>query len=346
MNSENKAINNILIVKPGAIGDLLHLTPVIRALKERFPQARISMLLGSRVTASLFENNPLVHETIIFDKKGAHRSFSALLGLRRQLLARRFDLVLNYQRSNLKVWFLITAALPCRVFVYHKARRRMVHAIVNHLETLKPLGIIPENESTALDFYPSVADEQYAAAVFRKNFSSDRVVAFNPGTNHLCKCWPLENFSLLGDRLADELGVQIVILGSRAEKDLADQIIAGMQNAPLDLTGCSLGELAAILKKSALLVTGDTGPMHIASAVGTRIVALYGPISPERSGPLGDEHRILMHSELHCCPCNTFSCNNKNFRECMKLISVEEVFLAIKEIFEEGRVRRLGALIH
>lgn len=230
------------------------------------------------------------------------------------------------------------------MLVYHKARRRTVHAIVNHLEALIPLGIIPENESPALDFYPDPADELFAADIFRKNFAGERVVAFNPGTNHLCKCWPVENFSLLGDRLADELGTRVVILGSRTEKGLADQIIAGMRNVPLDLTGCSLGELAAILEKSALLVTGDTGPMHIASAVGARIIALYGPISPERSGPLGDGHRILMHGELHCCPCNSFTCKNENFRECMKLISVEEVFSAIKEIFEEDRGRSYKAL--
>ena len=136
----------------------------------------------------------------------------------------------------------------------------------------------------------------------------------------------------------------MVILGSRAEKELADQIITGMRNVPLDLTGCSLGELAAVLERSTLLVTGDTGPMHVASAVGTRIVALYGPINPERSGPLGDGHRILMHSELHWCPCNSFSCKNKTFRECMKLISVEEVFSAIKEIFGEDRVRSFEAI--
>jgi heptosyltransferase-2 len=335
--------SNILIIKPGAIGDLLHMTPVFRALKKKLPDVRISVLVGNAVSAELFRHNPLVDKVIIFDRKGVHRSWSALLGLWHSIREDRFDLVLNFQRSNLKAWFLVTAAMPCRVLVYHKERRRTVHAIVNHLEVLKPLGILPENERLALDFYPAAADEQFAADIFNKNFAGETVVAFNPGTNHLCKCWPVEYFSLLGDRLADELGARVLILGSRAEKELADQIIAGMRNVPLDLTGCSLGELAAILEKSALLVTGDTGPMHIASAVGTRVVALYGPISPERSGPLGEGHRILMHSELHCCPCNSFSCKNKNFRECMKLISVEEVFSAIKEMFEEDRGRRFEA---
>jgi heptosyltransferase-2 len=327
------SFKNILIIKPGAIGDLLHLTPVIRVLRRIYPGARVTVLVSSKVAASLFTENPLVAETIIYDRKGEHRSWSAFLELGRRIREGRFDLVLNFQRSNLKSWLLVAAAAPSRVLVYHKARRRTIHAIVNHLETLRPLGIEPAGEEPRLDFYPSAADRRFASDFFsRHGLDGVTVVAFNPGTSHLCKCWPVDRFAFLGDRLADELGARIVILGSRDEKELADGIAAGMRHPPLDLAGCTLGELGAVLERVPLLVTGDTGPMHIAAAVGTPVVALYGPISPERSGPLGGGHRIVMHGELACCPCNSFRCRNKVFRECMEMITVDEVFSAIREI--------------
>ena len=203
----------------------------------------------------------------------------------------------------------------------------------NALTQHSTLGIIPDRASLKLDFFPAAADEEIAADIFEK-YSKRFLIAFNPGTNHLCKCWPIDRFAVLGDRLAEQYDAQVVILGSRDEKKLAEEIAAGMRHVPLDLTGCSLGELGAILKRVTLLVTGDTGPMHIASAVETPVVALYGPISPDRSGPLGTGHRVLMHGELHCCPCNSFKCRNNVFRECMEMITVDEVFAAIGEMLE------------
>jgi heptosyltransferase II len=331
--SDHQNIKNILIIKPGAIGDVLHLTPVIRALKGKYPHARITFMLGSRVTASLLENNPFVHETILFDKRGEHRSFSALITLWRRIRQGNFDLVVNFQRSNLKAWFLITAAFPCRVLVYHKAKNRVVHAVVNHLETLAPLGIDPAVVDQRLDFFPSPADEEFVDTFIRTaSLEGKRIVAFNPGTNHLCKCWPVERFAVLGDLLVERFGVAVVILGSHAESHLAETIIGGMRHHAHDLTGCSLGQSGALFKRTELLVTGDTGPMHIASAVGTRVLALFGPISPQRSGPFGPGHRVILHNELDCCPCNSFTCKNIVFRRCMEEITVEEVFSAASEM--------------
>ena len=146
---------NILIIKPGAVGDLLQMTPVIRALKAYSPEAKLSMVVGSEITAALFKNDPRISETVIFEQDGRHRSLSSRIALWRRLHSKGYDLVLNYQRSNLKTWFLASAALPCRVLVYHKAKSRVVHAVVNYLETLMPLGIIP----TDLDLELFLDDE-------------------------------------------------------------------------------------------------------------------------------------------------------------------------------------------
>lgn len=331
---------SILIIKPGAIGDVLHMTPVVRALKDRYPESRISFIVSSPVTASLFSGNPLVDEVIVFDKKGAHKSLSGFLSLWRQLRSRRFDLVLNYQRSNIKGWLLASAAFPSTVVVYHKTRGTVVHAIADHLSPLMKIGIDAQRASHRLDFFPSGKDSEFADDFLAaEGLAGKPLIAFNPGTSHACKCWPIERFAELGDRLVDELGVEILILGSRDEKKLADEIRNRMTRSSHDLTGCSLGELGAVLQRVQLLVTGDTGPMHIAAAVGTRVVALYGPISPVRSGPVGEGHRILIHEELECCPCNSFDCKNPAFRECMEMISVQEAFDACAEMSQNSSVQ-------
>ncbi|WP_224984990.1 glycosyltransferase family 9 protein [Geomonas agri] len=328
---------NILIIKPGAIGDLLHMTPVIRALKGIYPHASITIMVSARVTAQLFADNPLVDEVVIFDKKGEQRTWGGVFKLWKRLRPKRFDLVLNYQRSNLKAWALVAAAIPCRVLVYHKTRTRTIHAILDHLRPLKALGIDPETADRTLDFFPSEADHAFAARFIADNvLAGKRIVAFNPGTSSANKCWPIERFAELGDRLVAQHGAAVVVVGSRDEAPLADAIRAGMQREMYDLCGCSLGELAALLGHCELMVTGDTGPMHIAAAVGTPVLALYGPISPVRSAPLGEKHRIVMHDELECCPCNSFKCKIQSFRLCMEMITVDEVARTAAEMLSDN----------
>lgn len=330
---EAPTYRRILIFKPGAIGDLLHLTPVIRALAERWPGAEISLILNSPLTASLFAANPLVTRVIRFDQRGRHRSPAALFGLWRELRRERYDLVLNFQRSNLKGWLLLSAAVPARFLVYHKARGRTIHAVVNHLETLAPLGIAPTDVSHRLDFPVGADAVAYADAFFARHGLEGRpVVAFNPGTSNPVKCWPAASFAELGDRLM-AAGVAVVVVGSPAEMSLCDEVAAGMARLPVVEAGATLPQLAALLARCAALVTGDTGPMHIAAAVGTRVVGLFGSMDPARSGPVGEGHIRIRNLSLPCVPCNsTKSCTNARFRECMDSIRAAEVADAVLSI--------------
>lgn len=325
---------NILIIKPGAIGDLLQLTPVIRALKEKLPAARISLVVGNSASVDLFRHNPLVHEVIVFDRKGEHRSLTALAKLWWQLRSSRYDLVLNFQRSNLKGWLLATAAFPCWLLVYHKAKGRIVHAVVNHLETLAPIGINPLTADQRLMFVPGQEAERFAEEMFEASgFRGKTVVALNPGASFRIKCWLPERLAALGERLGNELGAGVVIVGGGGERDLAEVICSGMSRPPLDVVGrTNLLQLGAILQKCTLLVSGDTGPMHMATAVGTPVLALFGAIDPDRTGPVGEGHTIIRHREITCVPCNAKSCGNPRHLECMEEISVDEVFRTVVEM--------------
>jgi ADP-heptose:LPS heptosyltransferase len=315
----------ILLIKPGAIGDLLQLTPVIRALHASYPEARISLLVGSQVTAQLFSHHPLIHETIVFDRRGEHRSVAALLRFRQQLRRAAYDLVLNFQRSNLRIWLLVTGLLPCRVLLYRKARSRVVHAVMNHLETLQPLGLtLPDPH---LELFLGDDERQYAEQLFREEgLTGNRVVALNPGASHRVNCWGGERFARLADLLADLPGVRVIIIGGREDLTLAAEISAAAKSAPLVLTGkTTLLQLGAVLERCRVVVSGDTGPMHLATAVGTKVVALFGAADPERTGPVGSGHRVIRGSGVACVPCRKRSCAHVQYLACMAAILPEEV---------------------
>jgi lipopolysaccharide heptosyltransferase II len=330
--------SNILIIKPGAIGDLLQITPVIRALHGKYPGARISIMVGSAATASLFRHNPLVHEAIVFDKRGEQRSIKALAGLWRRLRRERYDLVLNFQRSNLKGWFLASAAFPCRLLVYHKARRHGVHAVANHLETLAPLGIDLAAADHRLEIYPGTEAKRFACELFaRENLNGATVIALNPGASHPVNRWGTKQFALLADSLSERLQARVIIVGGREDAGLAEDIAAICASRPLLLTGrTDLLQLAAVLGRCALLVTGDTGPMHIATAVGTRVLALFGAADPARTGPVGSGHRVIQAASVACVPCRSRRCANSRYLECMERITAEEAHAVVIGMLREG----------
>ena len=325
----------ILIIKPGAIGDLLQMTPVFRALKEKFPVCRITLMTGSSMTASMFQHFRSVDDLLVFERKGKHRTFAALLGLWREIRSRKFDLVLNFQRSNLKAWLLVTAAFPCRLLVYLKDKRRGVHAVVNHLATMAPLGI--DASDTALEFQAGPEAEQYADNLFTAERLTDKnVIALNPGASHPVNRWSPERFALLADLLAKRTDCPVIIIGGSGDESLARELVQHSTTRPLNLTGkTDLLQLGAVLKRCTLLVTGDTGPMHMATAVNTRVVALFGAADPSRTGPLGSGHRVIRAEEIDCVPCRSRRCRSSNYLECMERITPEQVFREIKEMLSE-----------
>jgi heptosyltransferase-2 len=301
------------------------MTPVLRALRRYSPEAEITMIVGSATTASLFANDHRVSDTIVFDRRGEQRSLSTRLRLWRKLRARRYDLVLNFQRSNLNAWFLTSAALPCRVLVYHKAKNRTVHAVVNYLETLDPLDI--PGTDTALELNLDEASRSYARGLFSsEGIDEAPVVALNPGATHAVNRWPTAHFAELADRISEQHAVRVIIVGGPDDVLLADEIVALSRSKPLSLAGMtSLLQLGAVLEKCSVLVSGDTGPLHMATAVGTKTIALFGAADPARTGPVGSGHTVIQATGVACVPCRSRRCSNHRYLECMEGITVREV---------------------
>lgn len=323
---------NILLIKPGAIGDLIQLTPVIRALAKKYAGARITMLVGNSATAELFRHSPHIAETMIYDKRGEHRRFTSLLKLRGELKQKKFDLVLHYQRSNVKAWLLASAAFPCRVLVYHKARLRTIHVVDNYLETAAPLGI--SNARRELEVYAGPDDEKYADRLFvKQGLEGKSVVALNPGASHPIKKWGVDQFARLADILTANPRTKIILIGGPQDVADSEKIAEMVPGKVLNMTGkLSLLQLGAVLRKCSLLVSSDTGPLHLATAVGTRILGLYGATDPARTGPVGVGHRVLQAQGLGCIPCKRLRCSNKEHLACMRRLTPEIVAGAIKEM--------------
>lgn len=331
---------NILIIKPGAIGDLLLMTPVIRALKSKYPSATVSLMVGSVATAQLFRFNPSVRETIIFDKKGTHRSIHATAGLWRSLRQKKFDLIVNFQRSNFRAWFLASASFPCRVLVYHKSRSRNVHAVVNYLETLRPLGI-PDSRLD-LELIPGPDERAFAEKLLHGHGEQEKngpLIALNPGASHAVNRWPSDHFAKLADLLSEELQAKVIVTGGNEDLRIAEEICANAQSKPLQLAGkLTLLQLAAVLERCNFVITGDTGPMHIATAVGTRVLALFGAADPVRTGPVGKGHMVLQASDVACLPCRSRACSSKAYLECMRKISPTTVCAAAGSMIGDNNV--------
>lgn len=334
MHILNSSPKKILIIKPGAIGDLLQISPTVRALRKRFPDALIDIMVSSPGTASLFEHNPHIRKVTFFDRKGEHRNWSRFMTLLRDVRGEGYDLVVNFQRSTLKVWLLVLAAMPCKVLVYHKSRSAGVHAVLNHIETVTPLGIDPEKEILDLEMFLYPGDKDAADRLLHNEGLDGRtLVALNLGASHQVNRWPVENFASLAERLHKDLGAAVLLVGGREDRVLADAVLAQLATPVVDLVGrTSLPELGAVLRRCKFAVSGDTGPMHMATAVGTSVIALFGAADPQRTGPVGKGHLVIQANDLACVPCRSRSCLHTPYLECMSKISVDDVMLAAARI--------------
>jgi predicted lipopolysaccharide heptosyltransferase III len=330
-------MKNILIIKLRYIGDVLLATPVIRALRERFPHARLTMAVN-RGTEEVVKLNPDLDEMVVIERGG-------LLGqirLLRDLRHRRFDSVIDLtdgDRSAILSW--ITGA-PLRIGFNEEQRWRgtlyttlvapppgAVHRLERDFAALRPLGIEPKDGPLILK--TSEEDERHAdrllkeVGVMREDGQIPKpLVLFHPGARYWFKAWPAERFAELSDRLTSAYDCHIILGGAAQEKEVVNAICKHATSAPIALAGrATLLQFAAILKRCALFIGNDNGAMHMAAAVGTPLVGLFGPSNPSEWGPRGERISIL-YKNLDCRRCFHPTC----FRgedNCMRQITVDEV---------------------
>ncbi len=330
---------SILVLAREHIGDLVCTTPALRSIRQRYPNAHIAIEVGERA-ACVLENCPYIDELILRpNRQGATGKVAAVLAIRR----RRFDLGLILDDSADMPLHLYLGGVRYRVGLTRKPRfARLLslqvpydftaHEMVdNFLSVARAVGGDDRDRRPAL--FPSLDDVEAADAILCDAGidPSRRIVALNPGASAPSNRWPTSDFAALGDMLNSLPGVSVAILGGPGDKELGAAIADGMNSTPIRLTGkLTLLQLAAAMRCFRVVVTGDTGPMHVAAAMRTPIVALFGPAVPAESGPLYVPGNIVIRKVQDCPGCTKYACRDNG--SCMKRITPCEVADAVERI--------------
>lgn len=327
----------ILILKPSSLGDVVQALPVLRLLKAHEPRAQIHWWIASGI-ASLLEDDPDLSGLIVFHRQRWQSPWHwrellrSVLAMRRQ----RFDLVIDLQglaRSGLVAW-LANAGESIGLDDPREGARGFYdiavgrppgkeHAVDWYLRVLEVMGVPVHWNFDWLPRRPAVADK------VRSKWPAQgrRWLVLCPGARWLNKRWPVEHFRalvrLLAERHADH---HFAVIGSAEDIPLGHQIAAVKPGRCLDLTGqTALPEMVEWVRLSEGMVTNDSGPMHVAAALGRPVVALFGPTTPAQTGPYGQREGVLQHRALACVPCMSKVCRHTAERECLWAIRPEQV---------------------
>ncbi|ALA59918.1 glycosyltransferase family 9 protein [Nitrospira moscoviensis] len=331
------AVQRILLIKPSSLGDIVHTMPVVAAVKQRWPAAHLTWLVKRR-WAELVERIEGVDRVWPFDATlgGALRVLPALR-------SERWDLVLDLQglfRSAVigrlsgggvrvgfangregSPWFYTT-----RVPVPTSE----MHAVDRYLLAAEAVGAAPLGEPR-FRFKIDEQDQRVVRELLRSRGVQDQSwIAMHVSARWETKRWPLESFAAVADQLTKEGLGPLVVMGGEGERSEVERLKRLVTSSVIDVAGAvPLGYLPAFLSKAAAMITNDSGPMHIAAAVGTPVVALFGPTSVRRTGPYGDQHTVLTH-EISCRPCFSRICRNGEPLACLTQITPARVVDAVK----------------
>jgi lipopolysaccharide heptosyltransferase II len=327
----------ILILKPSSLGDVVQALPVLRLLKRHLPASEIFWWIDSGL-APLLEEDPDLTGIVRFERRrwAAPRHWPEMLYSVRWMREQHFDWVIDLQclaRSGAFAWlangkFLIgldEVREGARGF-YDVAVRRAsfhTHAVDWYLAVLPRLGVPVHNHFTWLPERPAVAES------VKSSWRTDggRWIAIQPGARWPNKRWPAEYFAGLVQQLALKFpDVRFAILGDRNDKPSGSVIAQAEPKRCINLCGqTSLREMVEWIRLCELVITNDTGPMHVAAALGKPLVALFGPTEPRRTGPY-NQLRNVLRIDLPCSPCLKSYCSYVKPNECLKALSPAEVF--------------------
>ncbi len=327
-------LRRILLIKPSSLGDIIHALPTFDALRRRFPEAELSWFVKAEWAG-------ILERVIGLDRVWpVGRGLSAWLREIGRLRDHRFDLVVDLQglfRSGAAAWLsgcglrmgFANGREGSALCYTHRIAvpDPDLHAVERYLLVAQALGCpaaVP-----AFPLHPLEADRGMVHTLLGRHGvrAGTQWVGLHVSARWPTKRWPLASFVAVARALRED-GLQVVVIGATSERPEAQEVAAA--TGAIDLTGeTSLAVLPAVLERAACLVTNDSGPMHIAAAMGTPVVALFGPTSPVRTGPYGAGH-LVMRTALPCQPCFSRSCRNQVPLECLTSIDPEQVIHAVR----------------
>ena len=344
----------ILIRATNWVGDAIMALPALRAVRDRFPEAHIAIVARPYV-ADIYRDQHVCDQLVPYDVQGAQAGVSGRESLARELRTQKFDVALLLQNAFDAAWLAWRAGIPQRIGYARDGRSVLLtkavpvpkpgeipaHEQFYYLELLRRAGWLDHlsGESyIALNLDPQAkqhAAERLLAAGARSHALR---VAIGAGASYgSAKCWPLDRFAEVANRLTAESDAEIVLFGTPTEVAVSSAISAGLRRPPIDLTGkTSVADLPALLSQCHLFIGNDSGAMHVASAVGLPVVAVFGPTDPLGTAPVTTRCTIVQEKP-YCSPCFLRRCPTDH--RCMTRISASQVAIAAQSWLASAEVR-------
>lgn len=349
-------LTRTLIIKPSSLGDVIQALPVAWALRSRHPGIRIDWL-AMPACAGVVERLGAIDHVMLFDRRlygQVWRSPRAMLSFAwfvARLRRRRYTAVLDLQGLLRSGFLAYASGAPWRIGLsdaregadrfYNRTvavPAGVMSAVDRYMLAAEALGVPPGAERRFDIAIPG------AIAVASRNLLADEglaegrpYVVIVPAARWATKRWPEERFAAVAQRIDEQLGLVPVVVGAPAEREIASRMRQMRGGRFVDLVGrTDVKTLAAVLRGAECVVTGDTGPMHLAAAVGRPVVAIFGPTDVDKTGPYGPGHVVLM-DRADCARCERRSClweGQKHELMCLRNISVDDVFEAVRRMIE------------
>lgn len=347
-------IRRILVREVNWVGDAVLTLPALEALDRLCPRAEITLLAKPWV-CGLFAGHPAADGIIELRAGDLHRGIRGRLRLARKLYQDRFDLAVMFPNSLEAALVPWLAGIPRRVGYPTDGRRLLLtypipfpaasagrHQVERYLDIVRALG----GDGPPSLHLPVTAEARESGERLLRDHGiapADPVVALAPGSVYgSAKRWPVERFAAVADALVDRRGVRILLIGSGGERPVLERVAAGMRRPAVNLGGrTDLPALVGLLERGRLLLTNDTGAMHVAAAIGTPVLAVFGPTDAEATGPLG-RHARIVREPVPCSPCLLRECPIDH--RCMRRVSVDRVLEAALELLDAPRGSRVSAL--
>jgi len=362
-------VKNILIIKLRNIGDVLLTVPAIQAIKRNFPHARLSVLVN-KGTEEMISGNPYVDDVIVYDRKIKNmppvKRISKEVEFARYLRSRGFDMVVDLTGGDRSAFYSLLSGAKYRIgyisrkngFMWksriytHKGNKfkGRSHMVIQNLHLVRQFGIDTDDITVNISF--SRNDEEFVEKILyeRGIDPSDSFVHIHPVSRWLFKCWKDEYMAKIIDFCEKDMGIRVVLTSGTDEIHKIKSILNHVKSSPVDLSGkLTLKHLAALSKRASLFFGIDSAPMHIAAAMGTPVIALFGPTGVFDWGPWDNTAQVsptpypgkngLQRTPLHtviqkdwdCIPCGQDGCNGSKKSECLEAIEVQDVIRLLKE---------------
>jgi heptosyltransferase-2 len=342
------AVEKILVAQTSFVGDVVLTTPLLAALRQRFPGAHIAVLCTPR-GKEILAGHPAVDEIIILKKKRDGGRRSGIFEMARTLRERGFTMAISPHKSLRTALILSLAGMPLRIgfrqsagwFLYHRRVQRdaLAHEVDRNLSLLRALGAEAESAEATPRVEPAPAAREAATRLFDElGIGRDAtVIGINPGSVWPTKRWTAEGYAAVSAALAKKHDARIVVFGGPDDREIAERVVRLADCGAVSIAGrLSLSELAAAVDQCKVFITNDSGPMHIAAARGVPVVAIFCATTPALGFYPYASRAVVVEKELPCRPCGDHGglrCP-LGTEDCMRLVRPEDVLLGVERLLD------------